>query len=163
MAIRQYVGARYVPIFDGDWDNTKDYDPLVIVSYQGNSYTSRTFVPAGIDINNITYWALTGNYNAQVEAYRQEVLQLSNNVGDVNDLETTGDSIVDGINQIFDDVFKKPYPTNLPSNDKTLHTSPLIISPSNLFTSLLNTQGKPSSFSFSSFLFNIIFNMISPS
>ena len=44
---RQYKGMRYVPIFDGDWDNTKDYDPLVIVSYQGNSYTSRTFVPAG--------------------------------------------------------------------------------------------------------------------
>ena len=78
MATRQYIGARYVPIFDGDWDNTKDYDPLVIVSYQGNSYTSRTFVPAGTAITNETYWALTGNYNAQVEAYRQEVQTLEN-------------------------------------------------------------------------------------
>lgn len=76
MATRQYVGARYVPIIDGEWDNSKAYDPLVIVSYQGNSYTSRTFVPAGIDINNTTYWALTGNYNAQVEAYRQEVAAM---------------------------------------------------------------------------------------
>lgn len=73
MATRQYIGARYVPIFDGDWDITKDYEPLVIVSYQGNSYTSRTFVPHGTAITNETYWALTGNYNAQVEAYRQEV------------------------------------------------------------------------------------------
>jgi hypothetical protein len=29
-------------------------------------------VPIGIDITNTDYWALTGNYNAQVEAYRQE-------------------------------------------------------------------------------------------
>lgn len=72
-----YIGARYVPIFGGDWDNTKTYEPLVIVTNQGNSYTSVTFVPIGIDINNTTYWALTGNYNAQVEQYRQEVAQVS--------------------------------------------------------------------------------------
>lgn len=72
-----YIGARYVPIFGGEWDNSKTYEPLVIVTNQGNSYTSVTFVPAGIDINNTTYWALTGNYNAQVEQYRQEVAQVS--------------------------------------------------------------------------------------
>lgn len=72
-----YIGARYAPIFGGDWDNTKTYEPLVIVTNQGNSYTSVTFVPIGIDINNTTYWALTGNYNAQVEQYRQEVAQVS--------------------------------------------------------------------------------------
>lgn len=75
-----YIGARYVPIFGGQWDNTKTYEPLVIVEYQGNSYTSKTYVPIGVDINNIDYWALTGNYNAQVEAYRQEVLALRNQV-----------------------------------------------------------------------------------
>lgn len=72
-----YIGARYVPIFGGEWDNSKTYEPLVIVTNQGNSYTSVTFVPTGIDINNTTYWALTGNYNAQVEQYRQEVAQVS--------------------------------------------------------------------------------------
>ena len=72
-----YIGARYVPIFGGEWDNTKTYEPLVIVTDQGNSYTSVTFVPVGIDINNTTYWALTGNHNAQVEQYRQEVAQVS--------------------------------------------------------------------------------------
>lgn len=83
---RQYKGMRYVPIFDGNWDNTKDYEPLIIVSYQGNSYTSRTFVPAGTDITNEAYWALTGNYNAQVEAYRQEVLALSQDFDEVKKL-----------------------------------------------------------------------------
>ena len=75
-----YIGARYVPIFGGQWDNTKAYEPLVIVEYQGNSYTSKTYVPIGADINNTDYWALTGNYNAQVEAYRQQVQQLQNSV-----------------------------------------------------------------------------------
>ena len=72
--VRQYIGARYVPLFDdpAEWDNTKTYEPLTIVLHKGNSYTSRQYVPTGIDINNNEYWALTGNYNAQVEAYRAE-------------------------------------------------------------------------------------------
>lgn len=71
--VRQYIGARYVPLFadPAEWDNTKTYEPLTIVLHKGNSYTSRQYVPTGIDINNNEYWALTGNYNAQVEAYRQ--------------------------------------------------------------------------------------------
>lgn len=74
MAVTQYIGARYVPLFADpiEWDNTNAYEPLTIVSYQGNSYTSRQAVPTGIDISNEQYWALTGNYNAQVEQYRSE-------------------------------------------------------------------------------------------
>lgn len=77
MGVTQYVGARYVPKFtdnpDGLWTNTVAYEPLTIVLYQGNSYTSRQSVPIGIDISNTDYWAETGNYNAQTEAYRKEV------------------------------------------------------------------------------------------
>lgn len=73
-----YVGARYVPIIDGEWDNTKSYEPLIVVMHNGNSYTSKTFVPVGTDIENVNYWALTGNYNAQVETYRQETLKVKN-------------------------------------------------------------------------------------
>ena len=72
--VRQYIGARYVPLFadPAEWNNTQTYEPLTIVLHQGNSYTSRQYVPAGIDITNNDYWALTGNYNAQIEAYRAE-------------------------------------------------------------------------------------------
>lgn len=75
MAVTQYVGARYVPLFAEplEWDNTKTYEPLTIVYNNGNSYTSRQYVPAGIEITNTHYWALTGNYNAQIEQYRAEV------------------------------------------------------------------------------------------
>lgn len=85
-AHRQYIGARYVPIFGRkdeetiEWDNTGTYEPLTIVLYQGNSYTSRQFVPVGVEITNKDYWANTGNYNAQVEQYRQEVLEFDNRI-----------------------------------------------------------------------------------
>ncbi|MBR3224084.1 MAG: hypothetical protein IKF78_02035 [Atopobiaceae bacterium] len=78
---RQYIGARYVPIFGrkGEtsivWDNTAPYEPLTIVLYQGNSFTSRQYVPTGVEITNEEFWAQTGNYNAQVEAYRRETAQ----------------------------------------------------------------------------------------
>ena len=84
---RQYIGARYVPIFGRkeetsiQWDNSAPYEPLTIVQYQGNSFTSRQYVPAGVDILNEEFWAITGNYNAQVEAYRREVQTFSNRIG----------------------------------------------------------------------------------
>lgn len=68
-----YIGARYVPLFDGEHSDTKTYEPLTIVAKNGNSYTSRTHVPIGIEITNSKFWALTGNYNAQIEQYRQDV------------------------------------------------------------------------------------------
>lgn len=88
MAVRQYVGARYVPLFGRtgeesiQWDNTKPYEPLTIVLYQGNSYTSRQYVPAGIDIANEEFWANTGNYNAQIEAYRAEVQRFDERISE---------------------------------------------------------------------------------
>ena len=92
MAHRQYIGARYVPIFGRKdetsiiWDGGADtYEPLTIVLYQGNSYTSRQFVPAGIDITNNEFWAETGNYNAQIEQYRQEVLSYSTRIDGIED------------------------------------------------------------------------------
>lgn len=80
MTVREYIGARYVPLFIGDWDIDDDYEPLSVVNHQGNSYTSRQAVPHGIEITNEQYWIETGNYNAQVEAYRQEVLQYNDRI-----------------------------------------------------------------------------------
>ena len=75
MATTQYIGARYVPLFaePAEWDSTKQYEPLTIVIHEGNSYTSKQYVPVGIEITNEKFWALTGNYNAQVEQYRKEL------------------------------------------------------------------------------------------
>lgn len=77
---RQYVGARYVPKVMGEWNKALQYEALSIVTYSGNSFTSKVHVPANIDISNKNYWVNTGNYNAQVEAYRQETAQLKNDL-----------------------------------------------------------------------------------
>lgn len=79
---RQYVGARYVPKIMGEWNKTLQYEALSVVTYMGNSFTSKVPVPANVEINNTDYWVNTGNYNAQVEEYRKETLaakELANN------------------------------------------------------------------------------------
>lgn len=79
MSTRQYIGARYVPkIFNNpngsaEWIKETSYEALTIVTYLGNSYTSKKPVPVNTDITNSEYWVITGNYNAQVEEYRKEV------------------------------------------------------------------------------------------
>ena len=74
--IKHYVGARYVPKFATpvEWAADTSYEALTIVTFNNASYTSKIQVPptVGNPANNPQYWALTGNYNAQVEQYRQE-------------------------------------------------------------------------------------------
>ena len=79
-----YIGARYVPLVDGEWDNKKQYEPLTIVLHQGASYTSKTYVPVGVDILNETYWALTGDYNAQIGSIQE---QVNKNTSDIAELQ----------------------------------------------------------------------------
>ena len=86
---RQYVGARYVPKIMGEWNKALQYEALSVVTYMGNSFTSKVPVPANVEIDNTDYWVNTGNYNAQVEEYRKETLatkELANNTN--TDLQT---------------------------------------------------------------------------
>lgn len=80
--VTQYIGARYVPLISDpiEWDVNKEYEPLTIVTNQGNSYTSRQFVPKGIPITNTQFWASTGNFNAQIEQYRKEVEKFDSRI-----------------------------------------------------------------------------------
>ena len=89
---RQYVGARYVPMFGRkgessiEWDGgLAPYEPITVVTHEGMSYTSRTYVPIGIDIHETDYWACTGNYDAQVEQYREEVLAFDGRIDALED------------------------------------------------------------------------------
>lgn len=99
---RQYIGARYVPIFGRkdetsiQWDNSAPYEPLTVVLYQGNSYTSRQYVPEGVAITNQDFWALTGNYNAQIEAYRQEVQGFSDRIDAIEESDETQNAQIAG-------------------------------------------------------------------
>lgn len=79
----QYVGARYVPKIAEpyEYDPEMTYEPLTIVGYKNASYTSKKYVPAGVNPTTTEYWANTGNYNAQVEQYRRETAEYKNSVG----------------------------------------------------------------------------------
>ena len=70
---RQYVGARYVPKIVGEWNKALQYEALSVVTYMGNSFTSKVPVPANVEIKNTDYWVNTANYNAQVAEYKQIV------------------------------------------------------------------------------------------
>lgn len=93
---RQYVGARYVPKIMGEWNKALRYEALSVVTYAGNSFTSKVPVPANIDITNETYWVNTANYNAQVEAYRKDVSQVKSDLNNeiVNRKNDSKDNIL---------------------------------------------------------------------
>ena len=99
MANNVYIGNRYVPVFADpvEWDNLRQYEPLTIVTYQGTAYTSKKTVPVGTALSNTDYWVVTGNYNAQVEEYRQEVVGLRDDVAgltsDVSELDADVDRL----------------------------------------------------------------------
>lgn len=103
----RYIGARYVPVFAGDWDQTREYEALTVVQYQGDSYTSKMYVPVGIAISNTQYWIKSANFNQQVAAmgsridalqgqYDQDIEDLQGNVEDIQGDITALGTRVDG-------------------------------------------------------------------
>lgn len=103
--VRQYVGARYVPkIADPvEWQENTAYEALVIVTYNNSSYTSRKPVPVSVGIppENKEYWALTGNYNAQIEEYRQLTEKA---VQTANEAKTTANQASEKVETISTEV-----------------------------------------------------------
>lgn len=104
--VTQYIGARYVPVFADpiEWDSARAYEPLTIVLYQGNSFTTRQYTPSGIDINNEAFWAETGNYNAQIELYRNEVRAFDSRISAA---QSTADIAVSKATKAVEDVEKE--------------------------------------------------------
>lgn len=98
-----YKGLRYVPVFADpiEWNSANSYEALTIVIHEGNSYTSKQAVPVGIDIANDSFWALTGNYNAQVEQYRQEVKELGQEVEVISNTHIKEFTTFTGINEAY--------------------------------------------------------------
>lgn len=83
-----YVGHRYVPKIMGVWNKLSTYENLSIVTYDNSSYTSKTIVPVGVEISNEKYWVKTGDYNAQVEEFKNDTTaqleQTTINLNSVN-------------------------------------------------------------------------------
>lgn len=102
-----YIGARYVPLIyqgsDGsaNWEKDTVYEPLTIVLYNHETYTSKSFVPANILPTDTKYWVKTSNFNAEFMKIENMVSDLSQNVDSLNDdMETAQDSISANANNI---------------------------------------------------------------
>ena len=79
-----YIGARYVPIFADpvEWDDEREYEPLTIVTHNGDCYTSKCYVPKGAQLppypeGQTKYWVKTSDYNGQFADLKKTVLDLS--------------------------------------------------------------------------------------
>ena len=117
MATRQYIGARYVPKYEGTWNKERNYEALSIVEKDGTSYTSKIPVPSGIDISNEKYWVISGIFNGQlanlIEKLRDKVDKKSeiifvddlgindNNPNNANILNEFLDTVNDGCTLLF--------------------------------------------------------------
>ena len=109
MAIRQYIGARYVlKIYENsldphsaDWESGVAYEPLVMVNYNNSSYISRKDVPANIGnpVDNPSYWALSGLYNGQIAALQNSVNAINNLIGS-GTLPHNENTIIDALNYL---------------------------------------------------------------
>ena len=106
MAVRQYIGARYVPKFADpiEWQNNTSYEALTVVTYNYASYTSKKPVPVGIAPTNSEYWVLTGNYNAQMNQILTEFAELKESFVNVRSYGATGNGSDDDT-QAFVDMF----------------------------------------------------------
>lgn len=75
MAVRKYIGARYVPNFRGEYDVTSIYDALDVVDNgAGTAYIARKTVPAGTPLTNNEFWFVYG-------ASSGAILDLTNRMG----------------------------------------------------------------------------------
>lgn len=81
-----YKGPKAVLSFADpiEWNKASTYDALTVVWDEATlaSYASKRPVPPGIEITNGRYWLRMADGDAQIEIYRQEVLNYA------NDLET---------------------------------------------------------------------------
>lgn len=114
MAVHQYIGARYVPKFyensngTSEWQGGVIYEPLTIVTYNGNSYTSKKPVPAdvGNPSANTSYWVATGVFNEQLESVLEELQKVqqleTDNTTTPEYYGAVGDGIHDDTNAIND-------------------------------------------------------------
>lgn len=110
MANLQYIGARYVPKFylnpddsSNDWKSGVLYEALTIVTYNNDSYTSKITVPASVGnpADNPQYWACTTKYTAALQALQTIVQNLEDYV-DIIPLHTVSDTVSGAINELYD-------------------------------------------------------------
>lgn len=113
MTTRQYIGARYIPVFADpvEWTDERTYEPLTMVQHLGETYMTKQAVPLGVQLPDTSqgeesndYWVHMSNWNAQIETYRQEVLQYNGRISTLeNDLPTSAFDSTNTVKKAIDD------------------------------------------------------------
>lgn len=113
MAVRQYIGARYVikvyenstDIGSAEWEANTNFEPLVLVTYNNGSYLSKKEVPAtvGNPAENPIYWVQTGFYNGQIAQLQSAVNAINDRLNDIED-EITPEAIADIMADVINDM-----------------------------------------------------------
>ena len=138
MAVRTYIGARYVPRFLGTYDATTIYDALDVVDNgMGTSYIAKKTVPAGTPLTDSDYWAIYGSTSAAILALQSRMDDAENDIDalqdssanlglkSVKDFGATGDGSTDD-SQAFADALASGYPIRVPKGTYALD-SPIVI------------------------------------
>ncbi|MFD1402864.1 SGNH/GDSL hydrolase family protein [Robinsoniella peoriensis] len=91
----KFKGNRCIPTPEGKWDKAKEYLGLSVVLDEktGDSYTSKKVVPAGTELTNKDYWALSGQYNAQMALIKLQLDAMQN----IPEGGTTADAALENI------------------------------------------------------------------
>lgn len=109
MAVRQYIGARYVlkiytnsqNAISAEWEANTSYEPLTMVTYRSSAYISRNAVPAtvGDPVSNPTYWALFGEVNGQIAYLQSEIDEINELIGN-GELPYDANNIIEVLNRL---------------------------------------------------------------
>lgn len=91
MANNVYIGARYVPKFYSnsanpksmEWEGGVAYEPITVVSYLCDTYTSKIPVPSSVGnpADNPSFWAKTGQYNAAIQSLQETMSEIISSIG----------------------------------------------------------------------------------
>lgn len=120
MAVRQYIGARYVTkIYENsldpssaEWEADVTYEPLTLVTFNNSSYLSKKDVPGSVGnpAANPFFWVVTGAYNGQIMQLQNDIAALQavvdGRVATPEDYGAAGDGVTDdttALNDCFQD------------------------------------------------------------
>ena len=86
MTKTEYIGARYTPIFADpvEWSSARAYEPLTIVTYGNDSYTSKRAVPIGVEITDTEYWVRTSTGNPDISGIDERLMLLGGQIESVD-------------------------------------------------------------------------------
>lgn len=85
MALHQYIGARYVPRFMGQYDAGTVYEGLdVVENGLGTSYIARKPVPANTPLTDTSYWAVYGASSGAIINLQNQIDVIDADIADIN-------------------------------------------------------------------------------